>query len=210
MRKFGFVLILSICLILSGCFFHQEKDIGDIRTTSSVESSSSDWMTTLQSDNSLINIICSRQDVLGNIDINTAQILSTDSRIGLSAAIMKFTNPEGKEALASAVIKSDQVISIEASLRYIPLRILLTTCRQNRQGIRDHLIQLLPGHIPPENLMEYLSIFNKQHPLGMTCRSHTVSHHQNRLSILINLREQFQQFSCRLGIQCPGRFICQH
>ena len=115
MKKFGFVLILSICLILSGCSFHQEKDTGDIRTTSSVESSSSAWMTTLQSDNSLINIICSRQDVLGNIDINTAQILSTDSRIGLSAAIMKFTNPEGKEALASAVIKSDQVISIEVS-----------------------------------------------------------------------------------------------
>lgn len=115
MRGFELVLILSICLILSGCSFNQNKSTADVSTTSTIGSSANDLTVAIQSNNSLINIICSRQDILGNIDINTAQILSTDSRIGLNAAIMSFINSEGKAALASAVIKNDQVINMQVS-----------------------------------------------------------------------------------------------
>lgn len=115
MKEWEVVLILSICVMLGGCSFNRDESTGSVNTISNVESSVSNSTVAIQSNDSLINIICSRQDILGNIDINTAQILSTDSRSSLDAAIMSFVNPEGKAALASAVIKNNQVISIQVS-----------------------------------------------------------------------------------------------
>lgn len=115
MKEWEVVLILSICVMLGGCSFNRDESTGSVNTISNVESSVSNSTVAIQSNDSLINIICSRQDMLGNIDINTAQILSTDSRSSLDAAIMSFVNLEGKAALASAVIKNNQVISMQVS-----------------------------------------------------------------------------------------------
>ena len=58
--------------------------------------------------------------------------------------------------------------------------------------------------------MEYLTIFNEHHAICTTGSFHTVSDHENCLSIMVHRRKQAKKFLRCLGIQCSGRLICQN
>lgn len=78
----------------------------------------------------------------------------------------------------------------------------LTTCRQNGQCVRNLNIQLLIRHIAAINLVEHFSILDKKYTVRVTCRLGTVRYHKDRLSILIDLVKQLQQFTGCLRVKC--------
>ena len=87
---------------------------------------------------------------------------------------------------------------------------MTTSRRQKCQRIRNLLIELFVGAVSPVNLMKNFPVFDKHHTSCPTGRLGGMSHHENRLSIQIDLIENVQKPVCRPGIQCTGRFIRQY
>lgn len=58
-------------------------------------------------------------------------------------------------------------------------------------------------------LMENLTISDKQHAAGIAGRTDRVGDHNDGLAILIEPVKEFQQFLRTFGVQGPGRFIGQ-
>lgn len=55
--------------------------------------------------------------------------------------------------------------------------------------------------------MEYLAVFDKQHSPGVACSADAVSHHQDRLTVFVDLLEKPEQIVGRPGIQ-GSRGLC--
>ena len=83
----------------------------------------------------------------------------------------------------------------------------MPSCCQHRQGMGDAFIHLFVIHISPVNLVIHNSIFDKQDTACMTCCTGAVGHHQNRLSLTVNLLKNLQKLVRCPGIQCARRLI---
>ena len=59
---------------------------------------------------------------------------------------------------------------------------LRTACGKQGQGVGDALIQLFGRPVPAVQLMEYLSILDKQHPAGTAGSPDAVGHHKDGLT----------------------------
>ena len=79
-----------------------------------------------------------------------------------------------------------------ASLGKNILLMALTDCRQQRQSIRNLLIQLLIGAVSPVNLVKHLAVLDKKHTTSMTGRFRGMCYHQYGLAVQINLVEHPQ------------------
>ena len=71
----------------------------------------------------------------------------------------------------------------------------------------EAVITAFISQIATVQLMEYLTIFNEHHAICTTGSFHTVSDHENCLSIMVHRRKQAKKFLRCLGIQCSGRLI---
>ena len=93
-----------------------------------------------------------------------------------------------------------------ASFPNSPLRMALTACRKDRQGICDHLVHFLSGFCATVDLVEHLSVLDKKNSgcvAGCLC---TVGYHENSLAFLIHLIEHGKKVGRRTGVQCSSRY----
>lgn len=82
----------------------------------------------------------------------------------------------------------------------------VTTCRKHCECIGYHLVQLLICMISTVDLMEHLTVLNKQYTSRMTGCLDGMCHHQNRLPCPVDLRKQPKQFIRRPGVERPRRY----
>ncbi len=115
MKQLKVTIWVLTAFLLGGCVNNtksEEKammDMANTATQTTVYASE----TTIVSNELLQSILLSRQEILSYGNINQVQILSTDIRNELNAVIMTFCNAEGQTFAASAVIKNDQVLTMQ-------------------------------------------------------------------------------------------------
>ena len=93
-----------------------------------------------------------------------------------------------------------------ASFPNNPLRMALTACRKDRQGICDHLIHFLSGFCATVDLVEHLSVLDKKDSGCMAGCLCTVGYHENGLAFLIHFIEHGKKIGRRTGVQRSGRY----
>lgn len=95
---------------------------------------------------------------------------------------------------------------VAASFGYNTLRIVLTSRCQRSQCCGYFFIQFFIAHIAAVQLMEHFSVLDEQNSVCRTRCLHTVRHHQDGLSLLIDLLKQAKQFICSPRIQRSCRY----
>lgn len=93
-----------------------------------------------------------------------------------------------------------------ASFPNIPLRIGLTACRKDRQGICNHLVHFLSCFCATVDLVEHFAILDKKYSGCVAGGLRAVSYHENGLAFPIYLIEHGKKIGGCTGIQGSGRY----
>ena len=70
---------------------------------------------------------------------------------------------------------------------------MITACRQDSEGVRNHLIHFLIVFGTFVNLMKNFSVFDKKNPGSVTGSLCTVSYHKDGLSLSVDLSKHGKQ-----------------